>query len=213
MISAALAFYAWQRRPLPGTAAFALLMLAVAEWSLIYAVGLMSTVLPIARFWDKAVYLGTVIIGPAWLTFVLQYTGRGKWLPRRRIALLAIIPLITLALVWTNEAHDLIYTWTGFETVGSFLVFQATFGPWFWVHLAYTYMLLLIGTLFLFRTLFGASTLRLYRGQFVAVLLGVVGSMDNECPGNCRLGAILLSPRPGPLCLHLNRPNGNLGLV
>ena len=174
IISTALAFYAWQRRPLPGTTAFALLMLAVTEWSLTYALSLMSTALPFAIFWDRAVYLGTVAIGPTWLAFALQYTGREKWLTRRNMVLLAIIPLITLALVWTNEAHGLIYTWTGFKVIGSFLVLDAIYGPWFWIHIAYTYALLSIGTISLFRTLLGSSMPRLYRGQFIAVLIGVL---------------------------------------
>jgi PAS domain S-box-containing protein len=174
IVSTALAFGAWRRRPLAGTAVFALLMLAVAKWSLTYALSLMSTTLPLALFWDRAVYLGTVAIGPVWLVFALQYTGRERWLRHRNIALLAIIPLVTLALVWTNEAHGLIYTWTGFEAVGSFLVLNASYGPWFWVHIVYTYALLMIGTILLFQTLLGPSTPRLYRGQSVVVLIGVL---------------------------------------
>jgi PAS domain S-box-containing protein len=173
-ITAALALYAWRRRPLSGAVAFALLMVAVTEWSLAYALTLMSTTLPTALFWDRTVYLGTVAIGPTWLAFTLHYTGREKWLTRRNKALLAIIPVITLALVWTNEAHSLIYPWTGFATVGSFQILDASYGPGFWMHIAYTYILLLIGAIFLFRTLFSSAMPRLYRGQFIAVLIGVL---------------------------------------
>ena len=41
-VAAALALNAWHRRPAPGASSFSLLMLAVAEWSLAYAVELVS---------------------------------------------------------------------------------------------------------------------------------------------------------------------------
>ena len=75
-ISAGLAFYSWKRRPTVGTTPFALLMLAVAEWSLVYALRLGSVDLPAKIFWAKVRYLGIVIAPTAWLAFVLQYTGR-----------------------------------------------------------------------------------------------------------------------------------------
>ena len=35
--------------------------------------------------------------------FVLQYTGREKWLTQRNILLLAIMPFLAVLLAWTNE--------------------------------------------------------------------------------------------------------------
>jgi PAS domain S-box-containing protein len=178
-------------------------MLAVTIWSLNYALSLMSSTLPIALFWDKIVYLGTVVIGPAWLAFTLQYTGRGKWLVGRNIALLGIIPLVTLALVWTNENHSLIYTWAGFETVGSFLVLNVSYGPWFWFHIAYTYALLLLGTILLFQTLFGSSKPRLYRGQFVVVLIGVLAPWVVSALDLAELGPFSIPIDLAPFALTL----------
>ncbi|MFL5657872.1 MAG: histidine kinase N-terminal 7TM domain-containing protein, partial [Ktedonobacteraceae bacterium] len=53
VISAWLALTAWHRRPAPGATAFCLLMLAVAEWSLGYALELASPDLPTTIFWDN----------------------------------------------------------------------------------------------------------------------------------------------------------------
>ena len=109
-ISAAVAIYAWQRRSASGAKALALLMLAVAEWSLGYALELGSADLPTKIFWAKVQYLGIVILPLAWLAFALHYAAREQWLTIPKLALLAIEPLVVLRLVWTNEAHGLIWS-------------------------------------------------------------------------------------------------------
>src|SRR5438270_8602939 len=95
-VSAVLACYAWSRRPAPGAISFCLLMLAVAEWSLAYAVELASPDLPTTLFWDNITWLGAVSAPSLWLAFALQYTGRSAWLTRRNVTILVIEPLVTL---------------------------------------------------------------------------------------------------------------------
>src|SRR5436309_2071686 len=103
IIAAALAYSAWQRRPAPGAISFCLLMLAVAEWSLAYALELASPDLPTTLFWDNVAWLGGVCAPSLWLVFTLQYTGRSRWLPRRTMIILGIEPLVTLLLVWIPQ--------------------------------------------------------------------------------------------------------------
>jgi PAS domain S-box-containing protein len=171
-ISAGLALYSWKRRPAVGTTPFALLMLAVAEWSLGYALRLGSADLPTKLFWAKVRYLGIVVVPAAWLAFVLQYTGREKWLTLRNTAVLAIEPLIVLMLVWTNSAHHLIWRDIRLETSGPLLVWVATHGVGFWAHAAYSYLLLLFSTLLLIQALIRSP--RLYRLQAGILLIGAL---------------------------------------
>ena len=58
--SVALAFYARPRRAAPGATALVLLILAVAVWSLGYALELGLPQLPTKIFWAKIQYLGIV---------------------------------------------------------------------------------------------------------------------------------------------------------
>ena len=103
LISATLATYAWRRRPAPGAAPFFVMMLAVAEWTSGYALELSSADLASIVFWAKVEYLG-IVTGPvAALVLALEYTGNESWLTRRGRALLMIVPMLTVALVWTNE--------------------------------------------------------------------------------------------------------------
>lgn len=169
-MSATLALTAWQRRPASGATPSALLMLALAEWQLGYALELGSADLPSELFWAKAQYLGMVMVPVLWLAFVLQYTGREKWLTRHNLVLLTIEPLVTLLLVWTNEVHGLIYSNIEVYTNGSFSKLDETFGTWAWVDVAYSYMLLMLGTLLLIQALIRSP--RLYRRQVGALLIG-----------------------------------------
>ncbi|HZU01159.1 MAG TPA: histidine kinase N-terminal 7TM domain-containing protein, partial [Ktedonobacteraceae bacterium] len=175
IIAAALARSAWHRRAAPGAVSFCLLMLAVAQWSLAYALELASPDLPTTLFWDNLTWFGGVCAPSLWLAFTLQYTGRSGWLTRRTMIILGIEPLFTLLLVWTNQFHGLIESNIRLAPASSFSALVVTFGPWYWINIAYSYLLLLLGTIVicvLIQTLMRSA--RLYRGQASALLIAVV---------------------------------------
>ena len=175
VVSAALALNAWHRRPAPGATSFSLLMLAVAEWSLAYALELVSSDLPAALFWDNIGWLGAACAPTLWLAFVLQYTGRARWLTRRNMAILLVEPLVTLLLVWTNQFHGLIEDNIRLDTSGSFSALILTYGIWYWINIAYSYLLLFVGAILicmLIQTLMRPA--HLYLGQAGALLIAVL---------------------------------------
>jgi PAS domain S-box-containing protein len=174
-ISIGLAFYSWQRRPAAGVMPFTLLMLAVALWALGDTLRLVSTDLPAKFFWARFRYLGIVVVPAAWLVFALQYTGQGKWLTPRNIAMLTIEPLVTLLLVWTNEAHHLIWSDIRLEPSGSLLMWSAPHGVAFWVHAGYSYLLFLLGTFLLLQALIRSP--RLYRVQIGVLIAGALAPL------------------------------------
>lgn len=168
--SLALAVYAWRRRTIPGATAFSGLMLAVAVWSVGYVMEIISPNLSQKIFWAKLEYLGIVSVPLAWVAFALAYTSREHWLTRRNLALLALIPAITLLLVWTNEAHGWLWAEVGLANSGPFPSLAVSYGPWFWIHTVYSYVLLLWGTLLLLRMVFNFPDL--YRWQAVILVFG-----------------------------------------
>jgi len=171
-VSTGLAFYSWKRRSVVGTKPFALLMLAVAVWSLSYAFRLGARDLATKLFWAKVRYVGIVTAPTAWLVFILQYTGRDKWLTRRNVAMLAIVPALTLILTWTNKVHHLIWRDIGLAASGSLLLWDAEHGWGYWVYAVYTYLLVFL-SLYLLAQAFVRSP-RLYRGQAGVLLIGAV---------------------------------------
>jgi PAS domain S-box-containing protein len=175
LISAAVAGFLWRRRPAPGATSFCLLMLVVAQWSLAYALELASSNLPAALFWDNMEWLGAALAPTLWLAFVLQYTGRAGWLTRRTIALLLVEPLVTLLLVWIPPLHGLIDRSVRWNTSGSFAALTTTFGTWYWIDIAYSYLLLLLGAILLFMLIQALMrSAHLYVGQAGALLLAML---------------------------------------
>jgi PAS domain S-box-containing protein len=161
---------AWRRRPAPGSWPMVFLMSAVALWSFAYALELGSANLEAQIFWAKVQYLGIVSVPVIWLVLALEYTGLDRWLTRRNLLLLAIVPLLTLLLVWTNELHGLIWAQVGQTTVNSYAILDLTHGGFFWVYFVYAYLLLLAGTIRWLQVLIRSP--QLYRGQAGAVLVG-----------------------------------------
>jgi PAS domain S-box-containing protein len=170
-----LAFRSWQHRATPGAASFALLMLGVAEWSLGYLFELGGLDLATKIFWGKVQYVAIAFIPIAWLAFVLQFTDRKQWLTQRNLILLTILPLITLLLIWTTERHGLMWRQTSLNHDGPFPTLEVSYGPWFWLHTAYSYTLLLLGTFFLVNMWLRSA--RLYRLQSGAVLVGALAPL------------------------------------
>jgi two-component system cell cycle sensor histidine kinase/response regulator CckA len=168
VILAALGLYVLRRRTFAAKAG-AVLALATAEWALGNALELGSANFPAKVFWDKMQYLGLVIVPVAWLVYVLLYTEHRRWLTRRNLVLLCIVPFVTLILVFTNEAHGLMWRNVRFRGDMSVTTLIKDRGIGFWVFVAYAYILLLLGALRLVRLLVRARWLR--RWQAFALLM------------------------------------------
>jgi len=172
LIAGGLAFYAFTRRPVVGSRVFAFLMLALCVWSVFYGVELSCLQLEGMLISAVLEYLGIATVPVLFLILTLLYTGREKWVTRRNIILLFIIPCITVIMVATNQMHHLYYSTVGVDTNGPFPMLALTRGPFFWLHSVYSYAALLAATLLLIARLWKSGTL--FRNQVIAMLVGVL---------------------------------------
>lgn len=166
LVLAALAAYvAWRRGTAMGWS-LAVLLVAVAWWGTAYAVELSADSWAVRSRWGDLKYVGIVTLAPAWLVFVLQYTGRGRLVTRRLVALLAIPPVAALAVLAVPATHDLVRSYSA--TPGANELPDVDSGPVFWAIFAYNNLLLVAATV-----LFVASMVRLartYRRMAVVLL-------------------------------------------
>jgi PAS domain S-box-containing protein len=174
VVAVIVATYVGRRHAAPGVWPLVALLLAAAVWSAAYALELVSEDLAAKLFWAKVQYLGIVTIAPAWYLFAIQYTARPSWFTRslRNLSTLAIIPVMTLILVWTNEAHGLIWSETALDASAGFSTLKLEHGLWFWASSAYSYLLLLLGSIWI--ASMALQSIRLYRWQAGVVLLGLL---------------------------------------
>ncbi len=173
IISVVLMVYLWQRRDMSRTVLPVILLLfSVAIWLFGYIVELTRTDLAERIFWADVQYIGIVILPVAWFIFTLEYTGKTKWLTSKGIALLFLEPTIITLLIWTNESHNLFRIIESFQPAALTSTWEIGRGAAFWVHTAYSYSLLLSGTIFLVVAFFRASSL--YRKQISILLIAAV---------------------------------------
>lgn len=164
--------YAWRKRGTPGASLFAILMLLIAIWGGSYFLSVIAgTNLNAKIFWSNIEYIGVVMTPVVWLIFSIEYAGRERWFTHRRLFMLSVIPLLSLIVMFTNPLHKRF--WTDFHAVqvGPLWVLSSDFGPFFWLHAAYSYFLILLGFALMLRTL--VRQIAVYRGQIAGILIGL----------------------------------------
>lgn len=166
-----LAFLLRRHRDALGAGALAVMMLAAGLWDLGAGFELSAADHFYKVFWAKLQYLGIVAIPVAWLAFAIVSTGRESWLSRCNLALLCLVPAITLLLVATNEYHGLIWSQVELTRDEGIVDLYLEHGPAFWVNWSYSYLLLLAGTIMLVLTLFRSSLI--YQMQGFVLLFAV----------------------------------------
>jgi NtrC-family two-component system sensor histidine kinase KinB len=144
-VSSALTVYAWRRRSAVAAArAFALMMGGLALWTFAYALELGAADLRVKIFFACLRYPGIATSVLAFLGVALHFAGRSAWLTPRRVAAAAALPALTVVLAFTNPAHHLMWRELELDPHGPAL--QSEHGPWFWLHMAYSYAGMLLGS-------------------------------------------------------------------
>jgi PAS domain S-box-containing protein len=169
VLTGVLAYYGWRYRTNPVSALFSLLMAAVTLWTAGYAFELICVDLQVNLILNTIEYIGIVTVPVAWLLLVLRYTGRTRYITPRNLALLSVVPATVVLLVATNSYHFLYYSAIFPRTIAGSVVWVFVRGPLFWLHVAYSYLLLLIALILLASRYSGAPTI--YRRQIT--ILGI----------------------------------------
>ena len=150
LISIVNALVVAQRRKVTGSTALFGMLLAVSWWSFTYIFELASTQQSWELIWSKLEYIGIVNVPMFFLLFSLDYSGyRPK--VRGRYLWLWVVPLITLAMVWTNDYHGLIWSHISQVMVGGYALLALEHGVAFWIWTVYSYLCLAISIIVLIR--------------------------------------------------------------
>ncbi len=161
--------YVWRQRQVPGAGPMASVLVLSGIWSLSYSAQLLNADLG-AKILAFKFYFTTVPLVPvAWLCLGIELRQRAHWVTWRRIAGLLILPVITIALTWTVEAHLWLFPDMRLASSPPLVLLDSDIGPWFWIHTLYSYALILIGTALLVPRML--TERGLYRWQSVLLTL------------------------------------------
>lgn len=164
-----IAIYTWRYREIPEGRALFLLAIVAGLWAAANVLEYGFNALAIKSFWARFEYFGIEAVPICWLVVVSYYTGRHRWINRRSLLLLSIIPLITVIMIWTNPWHGLMRYNIALDTEGPYSIITKTYGPWFWVAMLYNNSVMIAATVLLFRCL--SRLPRLQHRQVILLLI------------------------------------------
>lgn len=168
-----LAAVAWSRRAhTRGARSFSLFMLAAAVWAGAGAAQLIDPDPARQLLWAQLKLAGTALVPVGFLAFAHDYTRQATWLSGFSLGALLVIPAVTIGLAVTQQSHDILWATSTLTTIDGRPALQQELGPWFRVHLAYSYLLLALGSFYLVVGYLKAP--KLYRAQMSLVLAAVL---------------------------------------
>ena len=149
LILGLLSIYVWQRRDVPAANSYFWMLQPALGWMLFFGLELISNDLELMLLWNILRFCFSVFVGFTFLVFVLEYTGWYAWLRPRFLFVLAVIPICSLLLTLTNSLHGLMWSDYPVYQAGPYLFPMRVFGPWFFIHITYTYGMSVVAYLLL----------------------------------------------------------------
>jgi PAS domain S-box-containing protein len=165
-----LGVYLWLNRTAPVTASIAQLLFLCSGLALDYVFDLSSFSLPDKLFWMKGRFLFIAVAPVLWLVMIVRYIGQEYLITRRRLVLLFVVPVITIVLAWTSDHHTLFRYNYRLDDSGLFPILLWNSGPWYWIHICYSYVLFVASLILLLLSLRNAQSF--YRRQSLMIIGG-----------------------------------------
>lgn len=129
----------------------AVTMLCGAIWGIFYGLELSATELKTILIYVDIQYFGISFIGASWLIFALRYTEIDLSKYKISIFFILVIPTLTFIFVITNEIHHLFYTSYKLVTIGGITGLKMEVGPWYVIHVVYSYVAFLLGNFIIWK--------------------------------------------------------------
>lgn len=149
-----------------------LLMLAIMVWSAAYGLELSSTTKEGMLFWLRIEYLAIPYVVPLMLLVVMRFTGLGLHISAYQYGYLFLIPVVITVMSITNEYHHLYYTSVRLSFDEKIPLLELSIGPFYYVHVAYIYVLTVFSLFVVVRKLVYQRAL--FRKQLLFMLIAVL---------------------------------------
>jgi PAS domain S-box-containing protein len=174
LVAAAFLLLVLRKRTLRGAAGLVAFGSALLAWAAAYGLFL-KNVSPGSLAWLSLIHLAAAAASTALLIFSVYYTNHGDWVNYWSLLLLALEPCLTQLFIWIPRWRE-----SFFISVPAGPVPLHSAGPWYWINLAYSYGLLLMGIIILAQIFMHKSRQFMYQsitiagGLFIPILFQVL---------------------------------------
>lgn len=150
-ITLGVGFYTARRQKVIGARSFAFVLFLEATWTIGYFFETIGPTLEGKIFWDNLQWIPSLFLPLAILSFAWEYT---HYQFRRMVGIwigLAIIPILTCILIFTNSWHGLAVSAIQLIPQDLFAEYTYSFGNWLWLGMIYAYTVTILGVSLLIR--------------------------------------------------------------
>lgn len=158
ILAGGLAIYTWRKRQQYNVFYLPFLLLAVAYWTFFSGVELVAKALWVKNILVAIYYVGIIVIPVLFLLFTSEYRNATFYKKPFWQYSIWIVPTISIFLLVTNSLHGLFFKPSSLNVFFGIPVRIAEYGAWWWVHLVYSYALLVFAIAQLARILLSTST-------------------------------------------------------
>ncbi|WP_372948959.1 histidine kinase N-terminal 7TM domain-containing protein [Mariniphaga sp.] len=148
-----------------------------AIWALACGLEFLADDLETKKFWSQLSYLGFSFLPLFYFLFTTAFSQKYHIITPRNLALLSVIPFVTVPLALTNEYHNLVWKNVYLNSESNMTIIEH--GIWFWIFWSYSITLIFAGLYNLFRSIYEFTAY--YRSQvstlLIATLIPLVGNL------------------------------------
>jgi signal transduction histidine kinase len=161
--------YLYHQRGRSGASWFMGNIASVSVFCASYGVGLLIFEPTLRMALGAVAFVSVCFMGPFFLAFGLDYTGRGDLIRTPLFGIVAVVPLLTVALTATNPVHQLVWSDFQLDPVFGLATAVYTVQPWGVFALLFSIGTAAVGSLLLIGAILSYGPL--YRREAIAVIL------------------------------------------
>jgi PAS domain S-box-containing protein len=167
----------WKFGKSPEVKYLILVEILAAIWAMTYGIEFLKDDLETKKFWSRLSYLGISFLPVCYFFFTTSFSQKRNILTPGIMALLLILPFLTVPVAMTDEYHHLL--WKNVTLHAETKMLDISHGSWFWIFWIYSIALIVAGLFNLFRSLYHFTAY--YRSQvgtlMIATMIPLVGNL------------------------------------
>ena len=154
---------------------FSALMFGGSLWAFADAIQLLTPNPGWQNVWNTIKYLGVMVIPTAWFLLSVKLTGFASERIEKVEKWLWIVPTVLYLFLLTSGIHKFFFKSYEIVNIGQYAILKNTYGPLFYVHTVYSYLLMVSGVLILGISL--ATDYKRYGTQAYGLIIGVLAPL------------------------------------